>query len=279
MESLTINQATDSHYAGSIYASGGAMIVKTGAGRLYLENYNGYTGGTTINAGAIVAGDNSALGSGTIKLNGGKLFTENGVTLTNNLNLTAGTLGGFGTFDAPAALEIGANIILAPGSIDLKAPGTLSFGSNGLVFASNGTYTWQLQSGTGGEGIGWDWLNVCGPINITATGPSNQFTLALVTLDASGNNGLAGDFNPVFPYSWLIASASGGISNFNPNQFSIDPSGFQNSLAGGTFSLSLGGENTELFLNFNPVPEPSVGALLAAGLGLLLIGRRRRRRG
>jgi hypothetical protein len=54
---------------------------------------------------------------------------------------------------------------------------------------------------------------------------------------------------------------------------------FLNPLGGGSFSLTLDGENNALFLNFTPVPEPSTYALLSLGLiGILLTAGGWRRR-
>jgi len=290
VQTLTIDQAGDSHYYGQIESNGegNAALVKAGNGRLYLESYNSYNGGTTINAGTLVAGNDQALGSGTVTLSGGKLALEPGVALSNGLSLVSGTLGGFGTFNPSSRPAIGGNAILAPGSIDLTAPGTLSFGAQGLTFASGGTLHWQLQSAAGDAGIGYDTLCVSGALDITATSSSSgKFSIALVSLDANGNQGLVDDFNSGSPYQWLLADASGGItingsspgSSFDPSPlFALDFSSFSNSLDGGSFNLSLGGENTELFLNFTPVPEPSTCALLGLGLAGLLASRWRRRR-
>lgn len=276
---LTINQNSDTHYYGYI-DGGSAALIKDGSGSLFLENENSYSGGTTINTGALVAGNDYALGSGTITLSGGKLGLEYDVTLGNSLVLTSGTLGGFGTFAPPSRPAIGANMIVAPGSIDVTAPGTLSFGSSGLTFAADGTYRWQLQSVSAGAGIGWDLINVAGQLNVTATpGVASPFTIELYSLDANGAHGLVGDFNSNQSYTWMIASADGGITNFDASDFTLDStSSFLNYPNGGTFSLSLGGDSTELFLNFTPVPEPSTYALLSLGLTGLLLRRLRRRR-
>jgi outer membrane autotransporter protein len=56
----------------------GGKIVKTGPGTLILESANTYTGGTTINGGALSVGDLNALGTGNVVVNGGTLQTFNG---------------------------------------------------------------------------------------------------------------------------------------------------------------------------------------------------------
>jgi len=287
VQKLTIDQGADSHYYGEIESDGegNAALVKTGGGNLYLESYNSYRGGTTINAGAIVAGNNHALGSGTVTIDGGKLALESGVTLSNDLSLLSGTLGGSGTFDPPNRPVI-SSVVIAPGSISLQAPGTLSFGSNGLAFASGGGLHWQIQSATGAAGIGYDTLAIAGVLDVTST-TSGTFKISIVSLDADGNLGAVGDFDAGTGQQWLIADATDGITingltptaGFDPSPlFYLDTQSFANSLDGGTFNLSLGGDSTELFLNFTPVPEPSTAALLGLGLAGLLLRCWRRRR-
>ena len=58
-------------------------LTKVGAGTLTLSNANSYSGGTTISAGTLVAGANSALGdaSGAVTISGGQLSISQGVTL------------------------------------------------------------------------------------------------------------------------------------------------------------------------------------------------------
>ncbi len=94
-----------------------------------------------------------------------------------------------------------------------------------------------------------------------------------------GNPGMA-SFNAAQAYSWTLLTAGTGITGFNPAYFTVDASGFQNSLAGGAFSV--GEVGNTLTLDFTPVPEPSTWMLLLAGAAAacsVLVRRRRARAG
>ncbi|MBP3301553.1 MAG: autotransporter-associated beta strand repeat-containing protein [Opitutales bacterium] len=64
--------------------AGPGKLVKDGAGTLALMKDSSYSGGTTISAGTLVAGANSALGdaSGSVTISGGQLSVSENVTLT-----------------------------------------------------------------------------------------------------------------------------------------------------------------------------------------------------
>jgi hypothetical protein len=169
-------------------------------------------------------------------------------------------------------MTVGSGIILSPGD----SPGTLTF-TSGLTYAPGGEYDWQIQSiaGTPGQPTTWDLVSVTGPLNITATSTTgNQFTIKVLSLNPQGSPGWVNGFNSGDPYSWTIASATGGISGFDPASFAIDASGFQNLLGGGALTLTV--DSNDLMLNFTPVPEPSTYAMMAAGLVVLFWRRRRR---
>jgi len=84
---LTINQRDDLTYSGVI--SGSGSIVKIGSTTLTLAGANTYAGTTTINAGKIKVGVNSALPSTAVTLSGiGQLTIVNGITQTIG-NLTS----------------------------------------------------------------------------------------------------------------------------------------------------------------------------------------------
>ena len=69
----TDNSTPASGFAGTISDSSSGTLVKNGTGTLTLTGANTYHGGTTINAGSVAAGNNSALGSGLVTLAGGVL--------------------------------------------------------------------------------------------------------------------------------------------------------------------------------------------------------------
>jgi len=261
---LTINQSYDDTFSGTI--TGAGSLVKTGSGSLTLEGSNTYAGNTTITGGTLVAGSNSALG-GTVTVNGGTLSLAQGVILSNPVvfGASGGTLAGNGTFGA--AVTIGANATLAPGN----SVGQMTF-AGGLTLAPSSTYNIEIQYATGARGTGYDTIDVTGGLTFTAT-LGSPLVLRLSSLDNFGFAGNVTDFDNSQGYAWLIAHAD-TLSGFDPNNVTIDTSGFTNSLGTGGFNVSAIG--SDIFLNFSPVPEPSTYALLGLGLGTLLLGYRRR---
>ena len=280
---LTISQLQQENFAGTIQGLG-AAIVKTGPGKLGLSGNNTYTGGTTIVQGKLVAGSNTALGTGPVVINGGTLGAEKGVIITNPISFGAsgGLLGGGGIIGGN--LSIGPLIGIAPGD----SPGTLTFIGN-LTWAPGGSYNLEVLSATGNmPGTSFDTIVVTGGASLTFSATSGaKFNLNLLSLSSEFVPGNVVDFNGNNSYSWQIASSASPILGFSADAFSINTTGtgnFTNPLNGGIFSASLGtaGGNpfagdTAIFLNFTPVPEPSTWALLLSGLGTLVLAWRRRR--
>lgn len=229
----------------------------------YYYDYNNYR----------YVSDNSIL------LKGGTLAVDNNTTLGNEIIAESGRLAGFGSFASSPV--IGANVTIAPGLAE-RLIGHLDFYE--LTLASGGTLEWHVRDATAETTGGWDTISVSSPttLYVTATDAA-PFSVKIVSLQGNGTPGLAANFDPSQPYSWMLIESYSTIG-FNPAKLSVDSSLFANSLAydprgNGAFWFSLGGEyGNSLMLNFTPVPEPSTYALLGLGLGVIAWSAWRRRR-
>jgi autotransporter-associated beta strand protein len=134
--------------------------------------------------------------------------------------------------------------------------GTLT-GTGNATFGPGGNYNVQVADATGGPGLGWDRLSVAGTLSIAATA-ADPFKVNLwsVLAGSPAVSGSAANFSPSTGYTWTIASAGGGISEFVGNKFTVNTTpvngtgGFANSLAGGSFAVAQSG--TDLNLVFTP---------------------------
>lgn len=146
--SLTVNQATDTLYAGTVSGSGalwkagagqltlaealsGGLRVNVSSGTLALSAANSYSGGTAIGNGAkVIVGSDQALGTGVISVfasGGGQIEADANVTLANAIVINR----------APA----NANLAIT-GDHDLRLNGVISTGGSGtgggLIKRGNG---------------------------------------------------------------------------------------------------------------------------------------------
>ena len=104
--------------------SGDGILAKAGAGTLRLMTANTYTGGTNQTNGALFVGNNAALGTGTITFTGGNVQLDNGITLSNNLHVSAAS--GDNMIDVP----LGGDATFA-GSVTNQAGGQFRPGATG----------------------------------------------------------------------------------------------------------------------------------------------------
>jgi autotransporter-associated beta strand protein len=217
-------------------ASGGYALTKAGLGTLTLSatSTSTYSGATTVSEGRLNV--NGSLASGSP------------VTVASGA-----TLGGTGT----AAGTVAANGTLAPGN----GVGTLNTGAE--TWNSGGSYEVQINNATGTKGgdPGWDWLNISGGLTVNATSGS-KFTIKVVSL-SGGSAGNAANFDNTQNYSWIIATASSGVSGFDATAFTIDTSGFSNGQGTGHFVISQSGNN--VYLQFGHVTAGAVSVSRAWG--------------
>ena len=149
---LDVTPSRTTTFAGLVSDGG---IIKSGTGALALTNPNTYSGGTTLTEGTLRVGNNAALGTGTVTLNGGTLSSNSGTTrtLANNLVIGSdvsfgdGTNGGQLVFDGAVNLQ-GATRTLTSvlGTQGARFNGVISNG--GITMAGTGRITLANDSGS-----------------------------------------------------------------------------------------------------------------------------------
>ncbi len=293
---LTVNSAGTT-VIGSGVMSGAGRLVMSGNGTLTLTGDNTFLGGSTVTAGTLTVGHTAALGSGAVTVNGGTLDL-NSTFIANTINYQSGSLVNMnnasttnvasgavlntngltigGTTNVPAGATIGGNGtvgtlninggVLAPGN----SPGTTSAGATSW---SSGSYQWEVNQVTLGGGDqsalmgvdpGFDLLQVTGTLDISA-----GFLLDVTSLQGDNTAGTPTNWDASKSYSWIIASASEGITGVG--NLGIDLANFSAPNTPANWFLSTASGGTDLLLNYGgAVPEPGAFGLLAVGaLGLL----------
>ncbi|MFJ3483579.1 autotransporter-associated beta strand repeat-containing protein [Pseudomonas sp. NPDC090202] len=206
--------------------NGSGTLNKLDSGTLVLNAANGYTGGTTLNGGTLVVGNDSALGSGVLTAaNGSKLANNRSTTLSNNVLLNGAlAVGG----SSPFAL---AGVISGTGSL-VKVDG------NTLYLNGSNTYSGGTQLNAGTLVLGNDGALGSGALSVT--GASTLDSATALQLANAVNLGsqltLAGNQNTTL--NGVISGAGSLVKNGNG---SLLLSG-ANSYTGGT--LLNGGSTT-----------------------------------
>lgn len=238
--------------------SGSAGLTKTTSGVLVLGDSNAYTGPTTLSAGTLRGGHNSALGSGTLALNGGTLTsgTDNGArTFANNVSVGGDVA--FGDATATGGLAFSGTVDLGNATRTLTTVQTLTFSgpiSNGgliksgtalLTMTGNNTYSGATTVSAGGlkvNGVlGSGSLSVAASAWLMGTGTINGPVTISGTLTPGASPGVItlGSLVLTPTSSTVIEIASAGTRGTDYDGVSIlDAGGLT---YGGTMTLAFGG--------------------------------------
>lgn len=160
---------------------------------------------------------------------------------------SGGVLTGTGTV---GELTVDSGGTLSPG----MSPGTINAGNS--VWAGGGSYVWEINDANGSAGgePGWDLLNISGTLDIAATS-ADKFEVRVVTLTPPSNAlGSMVNFHGALAYGWVLASASGGIVNFDAAKFLLDTTAVANDFSAGTFSIAQDGNDLKLVYTPNAAP-------------------------
>jgi autotransporter-associated beta strand protein len=157
--------------------------------------------------------------------------------------------------------------LLSPGEII----GTLTTGN--VSFEEGSIFSVDITSVATGAGTGWDFLNIDGILAFNGT-LENAVLIELFSTEPCGCGGEVADFDPATSYSFIIASATEGITGFDPATVLLDLFYFENTF-NGTWELVQDGNN--LLITYTAVPEPATTAMLLGGAFLILTVWKRRR--
>ena len=202
--SNALAQGTDFFTAG---INGTGAVIQNGTGTVTFNTTNGYSGGTTINSGAISISADNQLGGGPVTLNGGALTTTNTTALTNTHVFTIGAAGGTLNILGTAATAQNsrvifgtANTLLGSGTLTVNGNGALSpgGGAGALVLNQSNTYSGNIILQNGG---------MVEYANATSVGAAATFTLGV-------NGGLTTNQTVT---NAISVTGSGSVLSFNGN--------------------------------------------------------------
>lgn len=219
---LTVDQGTDTTYAGEISGSGG--LLKTGSGRLNLTGASTYTGPTDITGGTLAV--NGSLDPASV------VSVRDGGTLGGNGAVGSVVVYGGGTIapgNSIGTLYVNGDLIFTPGAVysvetdaagnadRLVVSGMVSLDGTLQVLAGSGTYApatnYSIISTTSGSPISGSFASVTS--NLAFLDPSLTYTASGVTLTVTRND-ISFVSQALTPNQIAFASSLATLGSNNP---------------------------------------------------------------
>lgn len=248
-------------------------LLKTGTGFMSVTAPNTYTVGTTVTGGLFLVNNTSGSGTGS-----GPVAVNSGAALAGT-----GSISGNTTVNAGGVISAGSTGYQTTGTLSLPGATTLASGSGIVGDSANGaTYLWKINDagnstgpGTAGNAVGWDLLAMN---TVAVSGTGSYVTIEPVSLGGGYVNLAMSNFNPMSPYTWQIASLSGGGAPALAAQLHLDTNSLStfaavNNTSASDFSITDDANN--VYISYSPAPEPTSLALLGVGAAGILLRRRR----
>ncbi|MBT1697706.1 autotransporter-associated beta strand repeat-containing protein, partial [Fulvivirgaceae bacterium PWU4] len=242
---LTLDGTADGEVSGVISNTG--AVTKTGTGTWTLSGANTFSGATTLSDGTLNIGHATAIGSGTLVINGGTIDNTSGGTITLSNNNPQTWNADF-TFTGTNALNLGTGVVTMGASRQvtvsanaLTVGGALSAPGADLTKAGNGTLSFDDNAVT------LDGLTINGGTLIAPTS-SGSLTLAsdLTNNDTFDHNDGTVTFNGVT--QTIGGSAATTLNNVVTTGATNTSTGVSTTIAG---NLSVGAGTTFTAAGFN----------------------------
>jgi hypothetical protein len=262
--------------SGTLSGSGG--LETSGAGIVTLSGSDSYTGATTVSAGRLII-SGSVAGTASVTVSSGANLEVDGLLTSTAAAAVSGRLSGIGTVNG--ATVLGTGTLAAGFSSGSTTVGTLTSSSN-VIFSSNtGTLSIRLGLTTGDSsnpstGLGGDVDQLSITNGSALTLDDTTLRLNLGAAEASASIGSL----------YVIVNGGAGVTGSGTDVFGNAPLSGDSIVAGAdtfdvfyaTDAANDGAPGNDIDVELVGVPEPGAWAEIIAGLSILCIWQRSRRR-